>query len=129
MRQHLMRRQTIRTTAGSGVMPAAAKTTTLAPRVMLAALLLTALALLPPGWAQTQVPLIDVEFYRIHAEIDPLADDARAYAERLAAAGNEVELRCARRMIHGYLRARFSGAGAAAEFARPCRFLRERLVE
>lgn len=64
-----------------------------------------------------------------YAEIDPLADDARSYAERLAAAGNEVELRCARRMIHGYLRARFSGAGAAAEFARPCRFLRERLVE
>ena len=64
-----------------------------------------------------------------YAEIDPLADDARSYAERLAAAGNEVQLRCARRMIHGYLRARFSGAAAAAEFARPCRFLRERLVE
>ena len=63
-----------------------------------------------------------------YAEIDPLADDAVRYAERLAAAGNEVVSRCARRMIHGFLRARFSGADAAAEFARPCRFLRERLV-
>ena len=63
-----------------------------------------------------------------YAEIDPLADDAIRYAERLAAAGNEVVLRCARRMIHGFVRARFSGAAAAAEFAQPCEFLRERLV-
>ena len=62
-----------------------------------------------------------------YAEIDPLADDAVQYAERLAAAGNEVVYRCARRMIHGFVRARFSGADAAAEFARPCRFLRSRL--
>ena len=64
-----------------------------------------------------------------YAEIDPLADDAVRYAGRLAAAGNEVVSRCARRMIHGYLRARFSGAEAAAEFARPCGFLRARLAE
>ena len=64
-----------------------------------------------------------------YAEIDPLADDARHYAERMTAAGNEVVLRCARRMIHGYLRARFSGEDAAEEFTNPCRFLRERLVE
>ena len=64
-----------------------------------------------------------------YAEIDPLADDAVQYAGRLAAAGNEVVSRCARRMIHGFLRARFSGAEAAAEFARPCGFLRARLVE
>lgn len=62
-----------------------------------------------------------------YAEIDPLADDAVQYAERLAAAGNEVVSRCARRMIHGFVRARFSGAEAAAEFAHPCGFLRERL--
>ena len=61
-----------------------------------------------------------------YAEIDPLADDAVRYAERLAAAGNEVVLRCARRMIHGFMRARFSGADAAAEFAHPCQFLRGR---
>ena len=63
-----------------------------------------------------------------YAEIDPLADDGVQFAERLTAAGNEVVLRCARRMIHGFLRARFSGADAEAEFARPCEFLRERLV-
>ena len=64
-----------------------------------------------------------------YAEIDPLADDAVQYAERLAAAGNEVVLRCAQRIIHGFVRARFSGPDAAAEFARACRFLRDRLVE
>ena len=64
-----------------------------------------------------------------YAEIDPLADDAVRYAERLAAAGNEVVARCARRMIHGFVRARFSGPDAAAEFALPCRFLREKLTE
>jgi acetyl esterase len=63
-----------------------------------------------------------------YAEIDPLADDASDYAEQLAAAGNVVVSRCARRMIHGFLRARFSGAEAAAEFARPCGFLRSRLA-
>ena len=64
-----------------------------------------------------------------YAEIDPLADDAIQYAERLAATGNVVVSRCARRMIHGFLRARFSGTDAAAEFARPCEFLRRSLIE
>jgi acetyl esterase len=58
------------------------------------------------------------------AEIDPLADDGRAYARRLEAAGSVVTLRVAERMIHGFLRARFAGPTAAAEFARPCAFLR-----
>jgi acetyl esterase len=58
------------------------------------------------------------------AEIDSLADDSRAYAQRLRAAGNVVVLRCAERMIHGFLRARFTGPAAAAEFAAPCEFLR-----
>lgn len=58
------------------------------------------------------------------AEVDCLADDSRAYAERLREAGNEVVLRTAPRMIHGYLRARFSGPAAAAEFDAPCAFLR-----
>lgn len=61
------------------------------------------------------------------AEIDPLADDGRQYAERLAAAGSPVELRVALRMIHGFLRARFTGPGAANEFGRPCAFLRRYL--
>ena len=58
------------------------------------------------------------------AEFDPLADDGRCYAQRLAASGCAVELRVAERMIHGFLRARFAGAAAAAEFARPCQFLK-----
>jgi acetyl esterase len=61
------------------------------------------------------------------AEIDPLADDGRVYAERLAAAGSPVVFACAERMIHGFLRARFFGDAAAAEFARPCDFLRQHL--
>ena len=63
----------------------------------------------------------------LYAEIDPLADDARRYAQDLIAAGNEVVLPCARRMIHGFLRARFSGTDAATEFSHPCRFLRIRI--
>ena len=63
-----------------------------------------------------------------YAEYDCLADDARSYAERLESAGCEVTLRAAKRMIHGYLRARFSGPDAAAEFSAPCRFLVGRLA-
>jgi acetyl esterase len=63
-----------------------------------------------------------------YAEYDCLADDARSYAARIAAAGGEVTLRAAKRMIHGYLRARFTGPAAAAEFAEPCRFLARHLL-
>ena len=58
------------------------------------------------------------------AEIDCLADDSRAYVERLAQSGSPATLRVARGMIHGFLRARFSGPRAAAEFDAPCAFLR-----
>ncbi len=61
------------------------------------------------------------------AEIDPLADDGRAYARRLREAGGEAEFRCADRMIHGFLRARFTGATAASEFSAPCLFMRKHL--
>ena len=61
------------------------------------------------------------------AEIDCLADDSYDYAERLKAAGNDCELQVAKGMIHGYLRSRFHGPQATAEFDRPCNFLRERL--
>jgi len=61
------------------------------------------------------------------AEVDPLADDGRIYADRLRSAGCTVELRVARRMIHGFMRARFFGPESAAEFARPCAFLARRL--
>ena len=59
------------------------------------------------------------------AEIDCLADDGRAYVAKLQAAATPAELRVARRMIHGFLRARFTGPTAAAEFRAPCEFLRD----
>jgi len=62
------------------------------------------------------------------AEIDPLADDGRVYTRRLETVGCSVELRVAERMIHGFLRARFTGSAAAAEFARPCLFLKRILL-
>jgi len=63
------------------------------------------------------------------AEIDPLSDDGRGYARRLREAGGKVEFRVAKRMIHGFLRARFTGPDAAAEFATPCAFLRSHLTQ
>ena len=59
------------------------------------------------------------------AEIDCLADDGRAYVAKLQAAGTPAALRVARRMIHGFLRARFTGPDAAAEFRAPCEFLQD----
>lgn len=48
---------------------------------VVAALCLAALVLLGRAQAQTQVPLIDVEFYRITAEVDPLGQSLEALAE------------------------------------------------
>ena len=58
------------------------------------------------------------------AEIDPLADDGREYVRRLLEAGVDAELHVARGMIHGFVRARFCGADAAAEFESISRSLR-----
>lgn len=63
------------------------------------------------------------------AELDPIRDDGRAYAARLAAAGVAVTYREAKGMIHGFLRARLVGAAARAEFEALCRFLRESFAE
>ncbi|HEX5165015.1 MAG TPA: alpha/beta hydrolase [Thermomicrobiales bacterium] len=62
------------------------------------------------------------------AEMDPIRDDGRAYAARLALAGNLVTYREARGMVHGFLRARFTGATARVEFEAACAFLREQLA-
>jgi acetyl esterase len=59
-----------------------------------------------------------------YAEIDPCADDSPLYAGRLTEAGVPTTLRCAKGMIHGFIRARFSGSAAANEFALPCMYLR-----
>lgn len=54
------------------------------------------------------------------AHFDPLRDDARAYAARLALAGVAVEFREEPQMVHAWLRARFMSAGAKAGFAALC---------
>jgi acetyl esterase len=61
------------------------------------------------------------------AEFDPVRDDGRLYAARLALSGVDVTYREARGMIHGFMRARFKGAAARAEYDAICDFLRERL--
>ena len=61
------------------------------------------------------------------AQYDPVRDDSRVYAAKLALAGVDVTYREARGMIHGFMRARFKGAGARAEYEAICAFLRERL--
>jgi acetyl esterase len=58
------------------------------------------------------------------AEVDCLADDGRLYTQMLKKAGTPVVFREAKRMIHGFTRARFSGPAAAAEFQAPCDFLK-----
>ena len=69
---------------------------------------------LPPFWVHT-------------AERDPIRDDGRVFASKLAAAGVNVTYREARGMIHGFMRARFEGAGARREYNLLCDFLRSYL--
>jgi acetyl esterase len=54
------------------------------------------------------------------AFFDPLRDDARAYAARLALAGVPVEFREEKQMIHAWLRARGMSEGARAGFSALC---------
>ncbi len=61
------------------------------------------------------------------AECDPIRDDGRMYAAKIAQAGGNVTYREAKRMLHGFLRARLTGAGARAEHVALCRFLRAHL--
>lgn len=51
------------------------------------------------------------------AQYDPCRDDGAFYAARLREAGVPVEYRCAKKLAHGYLRARSLSPAAAAEFA------------
>ena len=61
------------------------------------------------------------------AEIDPIRDDGRAYAARLLLAGNDVCYREAKGMLHGFLRARFTGAAAKREYDAVISFIRNRI--
>ncbi|MDO9414656.1 alpha/beta hydrolase [Pararhizobium sp.] len=54
------------------------------------------------------------------AFFDPLRDDARAYASRLALAGVDVTYREEPQMIHAWLRARHMSEGAKSGFAALC---------
>jgi acetyl esterase len=77
-------------------------------------MLATDLAGLPPTLVHT-------------AELDPLRDEGRCFAQRLEQAGVKVSYRCAPRMVHGFVRARFEGPTIAAEFAVITDFLRRQL--
>ena len=72
-------------TTGGGVMTCAARHDHARPAVrrlfVAAGVCLAALALLSQAQAQNEVPLIDVELYRINAEIDPLGRSVEALAE------------------------------------------------
>ncbi len=61
------------------------------------------------------------------AEIDAARDEGRVYAERMAAAGVDVTYRVAPRMTHSFMRARFNGPAAQAEFDVICGFLTRHL--
>lgn len=61
------------------------------------------------------------------AECDPIRDDGRMFAAKLAQAGCNVTYREAKRMLHGFLRARLTGHAARAEHTALCAFLRTQL--
>ena len=54
----------------------------------------------------------------ICAECDPLADDARLYADRITAAGGQAVAITEPGLVHGYLRARHTVSRARASFLR-----------
>jgi acetyl esterase len=74
----------------------------------------------------TVQPLCDTNFANlpptmaISAECDPLADDARAYAARVTAAGGLAHWVQEPGLVHGYLRARAIVPRAAISFTRIC---------
>ncbi len=69
---------------------------------------------LPPFWVHS-------------AQIDPIRDDGREFAAKLAQAGVNVTYREAKGMTHGFMRARFYGEAARHEYDLICRFLQEQL--
>ncbi|CAM3549262.1 Carboxylesterase NlhH [Bordetella sputigena] len=66
--------------------------------------------------------------YLLLADHDPLLDDGRRYADKLRAAGTDVEMRIGVGMIHGCLRARRLSAAVDMEFHRMCEALRKALA-
>jgi len=79
----------------------------------------------PYAWPLTNDDLTNLAPAFVHsAEIDPLRDDGRAYAAKLALAGNDVRYREAKGMLHGFMRARFVSVAARAEYGEICAFIR-----
>ncbi|MGF1592736.1 MAG: alpha/beta hydrolase [Kiloniellaceae bacterium] len=66
--------------------------------------------------------------YITAAHFDPLRDDGRHYAARLAEAGVAVTYREEPQMVHAWLRARHHSPGARAAFAALCRGVDELLT-
>lgn len=85
-------------------------------------------ALMPPALARDpeHLPLLAVDFTGLPAaailaaDVDPLRDDATAYAAALRAAGVPALLRNDAQLVHGWLRARHSSRRAARAFAAFC---------
>lgn len=77
-----------------------------------------------PEGDPTVSPLQDTDFtglpptLALAAECDPLADDARAYATKIAQAGGHARWIVEPGLVHGYLRARHTVPRAAESFAR-----------
>lgn len=78
----------------------------------------------PADPGPTVEPLADTDFARlppvlaISAECDPLADDARAYAAKVAAAGGRAHWVQEPGLPHGYLRGRAHSARVRASYTR-----------
>jgi acetyl esterase len=82
----------------------------------------------PYAWPLSNDDLSNLAAAHIHAaEIDPLRDDGRAFAAKLALAGNDVRYREAKGMLHGFMRARFVSEAARAEYEEICAFIRHRI--
>ena len=88
----------------------------------------------PEDWTNPYARPVLAEHFRgmapalVHtAQYDPIRDDGRLYASRLALDGVDVTYREARGMIHGFMRARHKGDGVRAEYQAICDFLRSRL--
>ena len=67
--------------------------------------------------------------YITAAYFDPLRDDGREYAARLARAGIDVTYREEPQMIHGWLRARYMSDGAATGFRFLCDAIKRMAAE